>query len=227
MDCVTLLDLAVSAGLTVTAAGDRLFITGPRRAAALAGELVARKSEILRMLSPARRDSTTDPDEQVPDRRTQPDVGLGILRWLRLVGIGCYLGRDGQPRLSFRGCDPSVDRAEVLDEVAKYRAEVVEELLAEARREATADGLGPPRSTPWGTMVCSAPGAEPLEWFGPPPEPAGLEVPPEPDDDGGSVADGGDGPDPEPCAAVSPEARQLIHANGGIIPARPQLGPAR
>jgi hypothetical protein len=47
-----ILDRARAAGPTVMIEGDRLVITGPRRAADLARELIAHKAEILEMLRP-------------------------------------------------------------------------------------------------------------------------------------------------------------------------------
>jgi hypothetical protein len=47
MESLTLLDLARQAGLVVLRAGDRLVVRGPKRLAALAGELLDRKAEVL------------------------------------------------------------------------------------------------------------------------------------------------------------------------------------
>lgn len=48
-----LLDQARAAGLTVRAEGDRLKVRGPRRAEALAQELLARKAEVMALLRDA------------------------------------------------------------------------------------------------------------------------------------------------------------------------------
>ena len=50
MDGLTLLNKAQSAGLTVEAQGDRLFIKGPRRAEAVAKELIDRKTAVMAAL---------------------------------------------------------------------------------------------------------------------------------------------------------------------------------
>ena len=57
MDGVALLAEANAAGLTVRADGDRLVVRGPRRCAALAQSLLARKPDVLAALEarPARR----------------------------------------------------------------------------------------------------------------------------------------------------------------------------
>jgi hypothetical protein len=47
MESLTLLDFARQAGLVVLRAGDRLVVRGPKRLAALAGELLDRKAEVL------------------------------------------------------------------------------------------------------------------------------------------------------------------------------------
>jgi hypothetical protein len=47
MESLTLLDFARQAGLVVPRAGDRLVVRGPKRLAALAGELLDRKAEVL------------------------------------------------------------------------------------------------------------------------------------------------------------------------------------
>jgi hypothetical protein len=47
MESLTLLDFARQAGLVVLRTGDRLVVRGPKRLAALAGELLDRKAEVL------------------------------------------------------------------------------------------------------------------------------------------------------------------------------------
>jgi hypothetical protein len=63
MGVLTLLEEARAAGLTltVTAAGDRLRIKGPRRAIALAKALKAHKAEILALLAPAATEARMTP----------------------------------------------------------------------------------------------------------------------------------------------------------------------
>jgi hypothetical protein len=53
---MTLLDLARDSGLSLRLAGDRLVIRGPRRAEAVARELLARKAEVVALLKPPEPD---------------------------------------------------------------------------------------------------------------------------------------------------------------------------
>lgn len=65
MDRLTLLAAARAAGLTLVVAGDRLIVRGPRAAAPLARELLARKAEILVARETPSRASTTRPREEL------------------------------------------------------------------------------------------------------------------------------------------------------------------
>jgi hypothetical protein len=51
MDCVTLIERAKEAGLSVLAEGPRLIVRGPRRSHRVAQELLNRKSEVLAALN--------------------------------------------------------------------------------------------------------------------------------------------------------------------------------
>jgi hypothetical protein len=64
MDGLTLLDRAREAGLTLGLEGDLLVIEGPRRAEAIARELLAHKAEIVALLSPP--ESPTEPTKPDP-----------------------------------------------------------------------------------------------------------------------------------------------------------------
>jgi hypothetical protein len=68
---IGLLDRARAAGLSITTDGDRLTIRGPRRADALARELIARKVEVMAELTEAAPAAESDSDPY-PWRRVLP-----------------------------------------------------------------------------------------------------------------------------------------------------------
>ena len=78
MGGMMLLNEVRTAGLIVSAAGDRLKVRGPRRAEALARELLDRKGEILALLRP-----------DVPEAPEPSDEPSDFIRWSEADERGC------------------------------------------------------------------------------------------------------------------------------------------
>jgi hypothetical protein len=81
MDGPTLLHEARAAGLMVTAEGGRLRVRGPRRAEALARQLLAYKEAVLLCLTEPRPALGIGPDDLDPDWRVEWEERAAIMEY--------------------------------------------------------------------------------------------------------------------------------------------------
>jgi hypothetical protein len=102
MDCLSLLEQARSAGLTVIVQDDKLVIRGPRRVRALAEQLLAHKDEVMNALAmesltpadlPAdwhflwdERAAIMEHDGHLPRERAEALALADVLRQMRRAG---------------------------------------------------------------------------------------------------------------------------------------------